>query len=87
MEDIYIKFRETVTVVFSNGNVRAIFQKCPKYTLDNFEIPKAGVIINLNIARVLALSESYLIAVIKFFIYARPCLYKMTSVMFIRLGF
>ena len=74
-------------MVFSDGNARAIFQKCPKYTLDNFEISKAGVIINLNIARVIALSESCLIAVIKFFIYAQPCLYKMTSVVFIRLGF
>ena len=55
-------------MVFSNGNARAIFQRCPKYTLDNFEISKAGVIINLNIARVIALSESCLIAVIKFFI-------------------
>ena len=56
--------------------------------LGNFEILQAGINANYNIARVLAVSTSFRVDEIKFFICARPCVYKMTCfVVFIRRGF
>ena len=85
-QDTVIKIARLMYMMYSplptsNNNNNLYFKRVTPITIKSI-LPSGPLKTNYNIARVLALYKSYWAAMNKIFIYARPCVNKMTWAFF-----